>query len=143
MKKISTEMISALQRRFKKHFPKKTWEEIDEYFLFTSNDELLCEYCYDKLYARQPYPHRKVVSLDHKKPKALGGKNSFENIAICCCECNIVKGTMDDKTFKELHSILNQHPNLKNRVFKGLFWGRLANKIKRENIKDKDVLEYV
>jgi len=128
---MKTEMVSKLQERFKKHFQGTKWPEINEYFNFDSKDKLFCEYCGIKLKARPDPPYYESVSLDHKVPKARGGYNTFQNIAICCHQCNIVKGTMLDVTFKTFHELLDADPHWKKQIFDEIFLGRKANKINR------------
>jgi len=129
---VHTEMVSKLMRRFKKFFPKMAWEEIDKYFHFTEKENLFCEYCNTKLEYNEPYPYPNMISLDHKTPLSMGGLNSFENLAICCTRCNIVKGTMLSKTFIKFHELLNQNLAWKEKIMGEMFWGRRANAIQRK-----------
>ena len=136
---MRSEMVSKLMIRFKKHFPNIAWEEIDAHFHFMEKKNLFCEYCGIKLLDEAPFPYKGIVSIDHKQPKNMGGANSFDNVAICCTRCNIVKGTMTEKTFKDLHKILYTNTELKERIFEEMFWGRRANMLNRKNKKEKPV----
>jgi 5-methylcytosine-specific restriction endonuclease McrA len=136
---MRSEMVSKLMIRFRKHFPKTKWEEVDGHFHFMEKENLFCEYCGIKLLDEAPFPYKEIVSIDHKQPKNTGGVNSFDNVAICCTRCNIVKGTMTEKTFKDFHEILNTNPELKERIFEEMFWGWRANMLNRKNKKEKPV----
>lgn len=35
---------------------------------------------------------KRDLTLDHVKPRCLGGKNTWKNLVTCCVECNIKKG---------------------------------------------------
>jgi 5-methylcytosine-specific restriction endonuclease McrA len=47
-----------------------------------------CHYCDVKLYEREG------PTVDHKVPKARGGKNTIDNLVACCRWCNCAKGDM-------------------------------------------------
>jgi 5-methylcytosine-specific restriction endonuclease McrA len=47
-------------------------------------DNYTCQYCGKKL-------HSKELTLDHVKPRKLGGKTNWENIVTCCKDCNSKK----------------------------------------------------
>jgi len=135
-------MISTLMRRFRKHTPHLEWEEINQHFKFTEKESLVCGYCGKKVKAFDIQPYRDVISLDHKKPLSQGGKNELKNIIITCCQCNIVKGTMDSELFKKFVKHFETAPELKKEVFEGLFWGRKANKVNRE-VKKKQIERFL
>lgn len=130
---MKSEMASVLMRRFKKFFPKTNWEEVNEYFKFSEKENLFCEYCGTLLLDEELFPYKRIVSVDHKKPLSAGGSNSFENLAICCTRCNIVKGTMTSETFLKFNKLLDQNKEWKEEIMDGLFWGRRANMIQRKN----------
>jgi len=44
-----------------------------------------CQYCGGKV-------RRDEITYDHVTPRALGGKTTWENIVICCIDCNQRKG---------------------------------------------------
>lgn len=93
-----------------------------------------CAYCGRKLEIidRIP-PYLRSFSLDHKISISCGGDNSIDNFKVVCHECNIIKGTMPPSTFLELLQAMNNHdPTLRNRVFRGMWNGRIANKLERE-----------
>lgn len=45
----------------------------------------VCWYCGDSI-------HHKGRTLDHVKPRARGGGDTFENLVPCCKDCNRMKG---------------------------------------------------
>ena len=47
-------------------------------------DNYTCQYCSKKLPAKE-------LTLDHIKPRKLGGKTNWENIVACCKDCNAKK----------------------------------------------------
>ena len=101
------------------------WEKVVASF----QEGFRCYYCGCALHVRQPRPSPQVFSLDHYLPFALGGKNTVENIVICCHSCNIIKGTMRGGTFEEL---LHYIPvELKEKMFDEIYRGRLADKLDR------------
>ena len=55
-----------------------------------------CEYCGFDL---RTAPSE--MQLDHRRPKARGGRDCASNIAIACATCNGMKRTMTDVEFKE------------------------------------------
>lgn len=121
-------------RKFKKYFPKATEDEINAHFKLKEKPKIFCEYCGIELRLEKNKPYASNPSIDHKIPQSIGGTNTFDNIAVCCHRCNIVKGTLTDGTFRELLFLLNQNQVLKERVMSGLFKGRLANKLERLSI---------
>lgn len=52
-----------------------------------------CFYCEEQI----PFRH---WTVDHIVPRSKGGKNSLDNYLGACDECNVIRGTMDVKTFK-------------------------------------------
>lgn len=138
------EMKKAIFSRYNKHGIKfDTWEELKQKTGLTEEQELLCYYCGDKLLATDIYPYRKVVSLDHKVPKCKGGNNSIENTCLCCTECNIIKGTMEDYVFFTFLEIMNHYPIEKKLIFDEMFWGKRKNKIERQKKETKQLWELV
>lgn len=49
-------------------------------------DNYTCQYCGDQF-------HAKDLTLDHVKPRSLGGISSWSNLVTCCATCNWLKGT--------------------------------------------------
>jgi hypothetical protein len=70
-----------------------------------------------------------VYSFDHIISFSNNGDNSPNNICVCCHECNIIKSTTDEKSFKSYIKTLS--PEERFRFLKSSFKGRLANKIDR------------
>jgi len=126
-------------KKFKKHFKETTEQEINDYFHLKEKESIYCEYCKTELKVGMPYPYYNSPSIDHKKPKTSEGKNEFDNIAICCFQCNIVKGTMNSETYEKMLELLSKEPEWKNKILNEIFTGRFANKLarlkKEENIK--------
>jgi 5-methylcytosine-specific restriction endonuclease McrA len=63
-------------------------------------DSFACQYCEQKLSMRNS-------TLDHIIPRSRGGKNSWENLVICCISCNTIKS---DKTLEETKFKLSHKP---------------------------------
>jgi len=137
---MNEEMKSKIYSRFDRegYFKGITWNEIDAHFNLLSKDKLFCHYCGKELLAKDTPPYRNVISLDRIIPICDGGKNSFDNIAICCAECNIIKGTMNAETFSKLLECLTSC-GIKQEVFNQIYRGRLANKLTRLNKAKKEV----
>lgn len=132
-------------KKFKKHFPEATEEEINDYFKLREKEKIYCEYCKTELKVNQPYPHYNAPSLDHKKPRINGGENAFSNIAICCHQCNICKGTMQAETYVRLLQLLDFDKEAKSQILNELFIGRFANKLARlkKEESQKELWEFV
>jgi 5-methylcytosine-specific restriction endonuclease McrA len=96
-----------------------------------------CYYCHDDLEPGGTCPYRKSPSVDHKTPLTSGGSNELENLVLCCHECNIIKGTLDDADFFRLLSLLIQDQGLKRRLFEKWFNYGLANKIERLGLENR------
>lgn len=135
---VSQLMLSDLWRKFHKHFKfeKNLPAAVEEYFKFSEKEKLFCCYCGKELLEETEYPHYFAVSLDHKQPLSIGGENSFQNIAVCCCRCNICKGTMKEETYKKFLAAI-KIAGIEEPVLNEMFWGRRANKVYRLQ-KDKD-----
>lgn len=48
-------------------------------------DQYTCQYCGEQFQAKD-------LTLDHVKPKSLGGDSSWSNLVTCCATCNWLKG---------------------------------------------------
>lgn len=48
-------------------------------------DNFTCQYCGEQF-------HAKELTLDHVKPKSMGGDASWTNLVTCCGTCNWLKG---------------------------------------------------
>jgi len=94
------------------------------------NNGLVCPYCGKTMCLRSSWPPKDVVSIDHKIAlRPWGGSSKRENLVICCTQCNLVKGTIKDDTFKEVMDKMPQE--LKQRYLDEAYAGQLAYKIKR------------
>ncbi len=118
-------------KKFRKYFPKKTEQEINDYFHIKEKEKIFCKYCGEELKVNTPYPYYNAPSIDHKIPTSREGKNEFNNIAICCHECNIVKGTMLAETYEKMLELISISPEWQDRIMHELFLGRQANKLER------------
>lgn len=99
-----------------------------------SKDWQHCEYCKTKLLSKYEtnYPWQKVPSIDHKIPRVCGGSNEYDNMAIVCCRCNLVKGTMNYDTYLIfIKAITEEGEEIKERILNEFFIGRKANKLQR------------
>jgi 5-methylcytosine-specific restriction endonuclease McrA len=56
-----------------------------------------CYYCEIRLTMARGQPHS--MTLDHKIPLALGGRNKPENYVAACLPCNNAKGSMTEAEF--------------------------------------------
>jgi hypothetical protein len=61
---------------------------------------------------------------DHREPLKFGGAIGLENLALCCEECNLMKGSMSENGFRLLtrFAVEHLHPQDANDIF-----GRLKN----------------
>jgi 5-methylcytosine-specific restriction endonuclease McrA len=100
-----------------------------------------CYYCADSMAVKSTPPYYgDAYSMDHKRPISCGGNNDEHNIVVCCCRCNLIKGTMSAETYQEVVELIRTRPGLLQRLFVESSKGRLANKITRErNAIDEDV----
>ena len=48
-------------------------------------DNYTCQYCGEQF-------HAKDLTLDHVKPRSMGGISSWSNLVTCCATCNWLKG---------------------------------------------------
>ena len=73
---------------------------IKQLFVESINNGLICPYCNEKieLFAKK-YDVRRAISVDHTVPLSTGGKNTMDNLKICCTRCNLAKGTMSEEKF--------------------------------------------
>jgi len=56
----------------------------------------VCPYCGDDLSNSTRYTH-----VDHKRPLIRGGSNSLRNMQLTCKECNLEKGDMTDREYRD------------------------------------------
>lgn len=64
--------------------------------LVLTRDNHTCVYC-----------GRHATTIDHVNPRALGGRNSYENCVACCSKCNSAKGS---KTLAQMGWTLPKNP---------------------------------
>ena len=63
----------------------------------------LCTYC------RSPLSF--AASLDHRTPISRRGRHALDNLAVCCCRCNAMKGMLTEAEFREVLMLLaHLHP---------------------------------
>lgn len=69
---------------------------------FAVRHEVFCEYCGQRVHNDVPEsaPNRAVA--DHRLPKARGGTNQRENLALVCAWCNTEKGVLSEAEFRPL-----------------------------------------
>ena len=134
MKTISEEQIEMLAlRRLYYHSKRKnssnnnfpTLETYKKIIQKSINEGFKCYYCKKKLKIKDKFPYKDVLSIDHKIPISKNGNSEENNIVICCCRCNIVKGTLTDKEYEILIK------NIPEEIIDNMFNSRLANKIER------------
>ncbi len=130
---------ALVERSEKLHVELPDKEDLWQKVLESYENGFICEYCGEKMMIKDPVsPHGHSWSIDHKISLYAGGDNSLDNIAIVCTRCNMVKGTMSDKTYREflecIHSTTPRvcKPDLLDRMFKEWNAGRFANKMDRE-----------
>lgn len=70
-----------------------------------ARDKYLCAYC--KGPAPYSGPEGKRGTIDHVRPRAKGGRHSWENVVTACSPCNARK---DDKTLAEIGWKLDFRP---------------------------------
>jgi len=130
---ISKELQKEIFRRYSKHgFKFQTWKELIKKTKLKENKDPLCYYCKTKLTANFKEDKNNNVSLDHKQSKHFGGKNTLDNVVLCCHQCNIIKGTMDSETYFQFLEALEK-VGLKEKVFTQMYPGRLAAMLNRKN----------
>lgn len=136
-------------KKFKRHFPEipadKLEKEVNDYFKLNEKENIYCEYCKIELKPNQRYPYNDASSLDHKLPKTRGGANTFDNIAITCTQCNIIKGTMNTEEYLKFLELLSVEPEWKIKILDSLFWGRRANMLNdktRKQMKEVMLSDY-
>lgn len=56
-------------------------------------DNYICKYCNCN--------NRMMLNIDHKVPIHRGGKNNKSNLVTSCFVCNVLKGSMTPKEFKQ------------------------------------------
>lgn len=131
-------------RRYAHHgFDFQTWEELKQKTGLDESKECTCYYCGVLLQAETPYPYLTSVSLDHKQPKFYNGENTIENTCLCCARCNIIKGTMREGTYKLFLELLSVNPTAREQIMDEMYWGRRADKLRREGKAKKPLWELI
>jgi 5-methylcytosine-specific restriction endonuclease McrA len=127
----------------KKSIPEITREQVIEMFklqrfLDTNDTRLLCcGYCNKQLKhsSETSHPYKDVPSIDHMIPQTSGGLNKTDNLMLCCHECNILKSTLNDDTYRWLLALFKSDGNnyFKDKYFREMWKGRITNKMDRLN----------
>ena len=60
--------------------------------------EYKCCYCEEEVLITFN-KHKRKATLEHLRRKADGGKNTWDNLAIACLECNSERGSIDWFTY--------------------------------------------
>jgi 5-methylcytosine-specific restriction endonuclease McrA len=70
--------------------------------LVFARDGGCCVYCGKPVRRRGRGLHRSpdLATLDHRMPRARGGRTVPENLALACHACNNARGTLDEHVFK-------------------------------------------
>jgi len=121
-----------------------TDDQIDDHFKFRDMEVIKCEYCKKRLIHRVFHKpddnlHKAAPSIDHKIPQAMNGSGELENFAVCCHECNVIKGSLTAKTFKRLLKAVDEyderHGTDMREAFLDEWWfGRLAETIQMRQV---------
>lgn len=69
-----------------------------------------CAYC-DIPVTRSTDPSSRAATIDHYRPKSLGGTNGLRNLRLACRGCNSVKADMPPHEWEELRSKQFPAPN--------------------------------
>lgn len=128
--------------KFRKHFPDidsiSLEDQVNDYFGLKEMESINCGYCGIELQHPTKYPHYNTPSIDHKIPTVYSnGANVFQNIMICCYQCNIVKGTMLAETYIKMLKLLSTDTETSQKARNQLFIGRKANMLERKTKKPK------
>jgi 5-methylcytosine-specific restriction endonuclease McrA len=84
-----------------------------------------CPYC-----ARGLTPEN--FGADHRRPLCRGGRWTLSNLVICCKECNVVKGALDESEFRELMQLVATWvPEVKVNLFARIKGGSRLAKFSR------------
>lgn len=85
-----------------------------------------CPYCARSLTAEN-------FGADHRLPLSRGGKWTLENLVICCKECNLVKGALDEVEYRELLQLVGTWvPEVKVNLFARIKGGSRLAKFSRQ-----------
>lgn len=72
-------------------------------------DEYKCQYCNDRF-------HTADLSLDHVKPRCMGGRLTWENAVTCCLNCNGRKGSLPVSKLRGVGMRLVREPCCPNQM---------------------------
>lgn len=138
---MNEQLKKEIFRRYSKHgFNYNSWEQFKERTGFNETQKLECYYCKISLEDNKEYPHYQSLTLDHKKPKWLGGQNILSNICISCARCNTVKGTMQESTFKLFLEILDSNKEAKEKILNEIY---KSNSLRDIHILQKKKVKYL
>ncbi|MDR1697075.1 MAG: HNH endonuclease [Rickettsiales bacterium] len=82
------------------------------------NDVIICPYCLKPLTRGQ-------ATIDHKRPRARGGKSTAQNKVICCYDCNQEKGSLTTREYDFWKTL----ESLRKNGDSGKYAGHLKTKI--------------
>lgn len=100
--------------RFLKNVIKKTRKVKFSRENIYSRDKGKCQYCNINIKANS-----NEFTLDHVIPKAQGGKTCYENVVVCCIECNREKAC---RTPEQAGLILKNKPIRPKTLFRVFNW---------------------
>jgi len=134
-KSLVNRRTTKINKRAEKFNQPPISKEIIEILFRTSIDTgLKCSYCGEKmeLFASKG-DFRMAISIDHIIPFTSGGKNTEDNMRVCCTRCNLVKSIMPDKDFIFILNAFEKEHGKDKMIswLDQLFNGMLANKIDR------------
>lgn len=84
-----------------KNLKTPSWNEFAYLVRKSFQSGFRCEYCGIVMKFNGGEQGKDVYSIDHKTPLSLGGSNEIKNLCVCCERCNMLKGQMLEKEFKE------------------------------------------
>ena len=91
---------SQLRKNEERGTSSPSYEDIERVVRKSVKNGFQCFYCNKALKLRDEKPYKDVASLEHKLPVRLGGTSCLNNLELVCHECNIVKGTLKEATFR-------------------------------------------
>ena len=93
----------TLQRRsIKENIVLPPKEQLYKLLLQSFENGFKCDYCGIQLKIKDTYPYHSVFSFEHKKSIHIGGDNQIKNLSVICHRCNITKGPMSEKTWRDI-----------------------------------------
>jgi len=86
-------------------------------FRIFARDGYRCRYCGYDMTLHFPYPHLRVLTVDHVLPKGKGGTERFDNLVTACYSCNTRKGNRPVAEFlRELYDTGTPPPGEEHRL---------------------------